>query len=181
MRQFCLRPDSGGRGQWTGGNGVIREIEFTSPSHASVLTQRRVYNPYGMAGGDDGKRGINYLGRKRADGSIKWVNVGGTREVDMEAGDRLKLCTPGGGGYGEAAKVNGLHVNGRGVNGHGVKGVNGYDINGDGANGHISNVNGHGLNGNGVDGHGANGSYSPHVPRANGSLRGYESAQQASN
>lgn len=117
---------------------MVREVEFTRDSHASVLTQRRVYSPYGMAGGGDGERGINYLARKMKDGSLRWINVGGSKEVDLKAGDRIQLCTPGGGGYGDGTKVNG-HVR------------------------------------NGVNGLAA------HVPWANGSLREYESNQQASN
>lgn len=118
LHQFSLRSDSGGKGRWKGGDGVVREVEFTQDSHASVLTQRRVYSPYGMAGGADGERGINYLARKMPDGSLRWINVGGSKEVDLKAGDRIMLCTPGGGGYGEEGQVNG-------VNGHAENGVNG--------------------------------------------------------
>ena len=53
-----------------------------------------------MAGGENGKRGENYLGRMMKDGSLRWVNIGGTKEIDLNAGDRIKICTPGGGGYG---------------------------------------------------------------------------------
>lgn len=53
-----------------------------------------------MAGGEDGKRGENLLGRKMKDGSIRWVNVGGTKEINLNAGDRIAIYTPGGGGYG---------------------------------------------------------------------------------
>lgn len=115
LHQFSLRPGSGGNGQWRGGNGVIREVEFTLPSHASVLTQRRVYNPYGMAGGEDGSRGVNYLGRKMKDGSLRWINLGGSKEVDLKAGDRIKLETPGGGGYGKVGTTNGVYANGNGI------------------------------------------------------------------
>ncbi|SPO01043.1 related to 5-oxo-L-prolinase [Cephalotrichum gorgonifer] len=144
LRQFCLRPNTGGKGRWTGGDGVVREFEFTEAIHASVLTQRRVYSPYGMAGGSDGERGINYLGRMMPDGSLRWINVGGTKEVSLAAGDRIKICTPGGGGYG-------------------VEG----EVNGDGPM--VGDVK---VNGNGIG---------EHVPRANGSLREYESNQAASN
>jgi 5-oxoprolinase (ATP-hydrolysing) len=156
MTQFCIRPNSGGRGKWKGGNGLIREIEFTEASHASVLCQRRVYSPYGMAGGENGLRGENYLGRRMKDGSLRWINVGGTKEVDLKVGDRIKICTPGGGGYGKIdeetngniAKPNGL-----------TNGTHSY------ANGI---TNGH-----------TNGTV--HIPRANGSLSHYERMQQASN
>lgn len=89
---------------------MVREVEFTRASHASVLTQRRVYSPYGMAGGGDGERGVNYLARKMGDGSLRWINVGGSKEVDLRAGDRIMLCTPGGGGYGEGSEGGGIGV-----------------------------------------------------------------------
>ncbi|CAG9954641.1 unnamed protein product, partial [Clonostachys rosea f. rosea IK726] len=143
LNQFCLRPDSGGKGQWKGGNGVIREVIFTEPCHASVLSQRRVYSPYGMAGGEDGARGINYLGRKMKDGSVRWINVGGGKEIDLHAGDRIMLCTPGGGGYGKAVETNGVGVNGH-VNGQ----VNGH------ANGYVNGET----------------KFQAPIPRANGSL-----------
>lgn len=53
-----------------------------------------------MAGGEDGARGVNRLGRKLEDGTIRWTNLGGCKEVDLNTGDRIMLCTPGGGGYG---------------------------------------------------------------------------------
>jgi len=140
LTQFCLRSGSGGNGQWKGGNGVIREIEFTESSHASVLCQRRVYSPYGMAGGDDGSRGENFLGRRMKDGSLRWINVGGTKEVDLKKGDRIKICTPGGGGYGSPSEVNGTkpYVNGTKpyVNGNGT--TNGYAAHMPRANGSLS-------------------------------------------
>lgn len=111
LKQLLLRPNSGDKGQWTGGNGVVREVEFTVPSHASVLSQRRVYSPCGMAGGEDEARGVNYLGRKMDDASLRWINLDGSRKVDLQAGDRVKSCTPGGGGYGKpGAEQEGLGV-----------------------------------------------------------------------
>lgn len=71
-----------------------------------------------MEGGDDGSRGINYLGRKMKDGSIRWINVGGGKEVNVHAGDRIMLCTPGGGGYGKVGQANGVKTNGY-MNGNG--------------------------------------------------------------
>jgi 5-oxoprolinase (ATP-hydrolysing) len=100
LHRFEYRPDSGGAGRFRGGDGLVREFEYTIPCHASVLTQRRVYSPYGMAGGADGLRGENRLGRKMKDGSLRWVNVGGTKEVNLNAKDRIAIYTPGGGGYG---------------------------------------------------------------------------------
>lgn len=75
-----------------------------------------------MAGGGDGARGVSYLGRKVGDGTLRWINLGGSKEVDLKSGDRIKLCTPGGGGYGKLGEVNGFHVNGHGgqMNGYGA-------------------------------------------------------------
>jgi 5-oxoprolinase (ATP-hydrolysing) len=56
-----------------------------------------------MAGGKPGQKGQNFLGR-RLGGMDKeerqWINIGGTKEVDLRVGDRIMICTPGGGGYG---------------------------------------------------------------------------------
>lgn len=62
----------------------------------SVLTERRVLQPYGMAGGQPGKRGLNLL--IKTDGRI--INLGGKTAVNVDAGDIFSMQTPGGGGYG---------------------------------------------------------------------------------
>lgn len=101
LKQFTVREGSAGVGQWKGGEGLIRELQFTSKCHASILTQRRVTRPYGMAGGGDGGRGENRLGRIRTDGTtIDWKYLGPTAEIDLNVGDIVKISTPGGGGYG---------------------------------------------------------------------------------
>ncbi|XOF34576.1 MAG: hydantoinase B/oxoprolinase family protein [Candidatus Electrothrix sp. YB6] len=96
LRQFALRRGSGGRGQFHGGNGLVRELEFLESLQVSILSERRVYAPYGMKGGEDGAKGENVLIRK--DGSR--VDLGGKGWVQVEVGERLKICTPGGGGWG---------------------------------------------------------------------------------
>ncbi|SGZ58965.1 CIC11C00000003337 [Sungouiella intermedia] len=101
LKQFAVRQGSAGVGKWNGGEGLVRELEFTSPCHASILTQRRVFAPYGMAGGSEGGRGQNRLGRVGDDGvTIYWKHVGPTAEIDVNKGDIIKISTPGGGGYG---------------------------------------------------------------------------------
>ena len=68
LRRFAIRTGSGGRGQGRGGNGVIRELEFLAPLSVSLLTQHRTTAPYGLAGGQAGKPGVQYLirgGRRR--------------------------------------------------------------------------------------------------------------------
>lgn len=98
LHQFAIRANSGGRGEHTGGNGVIREIEFLKPMTAAIVSERRVYPPYGLEGGEPGELGRNLLIRK----SGQIVYLGGRNEVPMEPGDRIRIETPGGGGYGKA-------------------------------------------------------------------------------
>ena len=84
LRQFKLRQGSGGEGQWDGGRGCVREVEFLRPLEVGVLTERRSLAPRGMLGGGDGARGQNLW--VKADGPI--VNLGGKASVHMSAGDR---------------------------------------------------------------------------------------------
>lgn len=99
VRHFGLREGSGGAGAHPGGCGVLRELEFIRPLHVSVLTERRAKSPYGMAGGECGMKGLNLWLKREA---AQVVNIGGKRTVEMARGDRLRLLTPGGGGYGQA-------------------------------------------------------------------------------
>ncbi|KAF2157670.1 hypothetical protein K461DRAFT_264541 [Myriangium duriaei CBS 260.36] len=122
LREFSLREGSGGKGQHSGGNGVVRDVEFRIPVQASILSERRVYHPYGLEGGEDAQCGINYWVRKvpiakDSDGAVakksgrdgegkdweyRWVNLGGKNTASMQAGERIVVCTPGGGGWGKA-------------------------------------------------------------------------------
>lgn len=96
LREFSIRKDSGGKGKFKGGDGVIRELEFLAPMNAAILSERRVYAPYGLEGGASGAKGQNLLIKK--DGSIH--DVGGKCKLDVQPGDRIKILTPGGGGAG---------------------------------------------------------------------------------
>ncbi|KAG7858414.1 hypothetical protein KL919_003672 [Ogataea angusta] len=96
LRRFGIREDSGGTGKFKGGNGAVREIEATSPLVACILSERRVFAPYGLAGGSPGKRGKTIV--KRVNGSI--INLGGKSSISVVPGDRIIIMTPGGGGYG---------------------------------------------------------------------------------
>ncbi|XP_050304540.1 5-oxoprolinase [Anthonomus grandis grandis] len=98
VKTFTLRPNSGGKGKYKGGDGVIRELMFRAKLTLSVLTERRVLQPYGLEGGEAGSRGLNLL--IRADG--RTINLGPKTVVDIQPGDTFKLQTPGGGGYGPA-------------------------------------------------------------------------------
>ncbi|KAJ5351202.1 hypothetical protein N7452_000176 [Penicillium brevicompactum] len=96
LREYSLRKGSGGKGLYRGGDGVARELEFRIDMHAGILSERRVFRPYGMAGGEDGARGLNLWIHK--DGLT--VNIGGKNQCNVKAGDRIRILTPGGGGYG---------------------------------------------------------------------------------
>ena len=96
IRRFTIRRGSGGAGRWRGGDGVVREIEFLEPMHAAILSNRRRVAPAGLAGGSPGACGRNYV--RRADGRIEELTA--TAAVELAAGDRFVIETPGGGGYG---------------------------------------------------------------------------------
>ncbi|KAI6112269.1 Hydantoinase B/oxoprolinase [Pisolithus croceorrhizus] len=112
LHRFGLRPDSGGKGKWHGGDGVIREFEFTHGLQVSILSERRTRAPYGMEGGEPAMMGRNtwIKGRRREDGDLiedcpesgeqRFINIGGKATVFMGKGDRLLIETPGGGGWG---------------------------------------------------------------------------------
>ena len=92
LKRYAIRRNSGGAGHHSGGDGVIREFEFTAPASFSLLTERRQRAPWGLAGGKSGQKGEN-----RLNGQVLPAKI--TSRVD--AGDVLTLMTPGGGGYGE--------------------------------------------------------------------------------
>ena len=100
LREFSIRKGSGGRGKHIGGDGCIRDIEVRRPMQVSILSERRVIAPYGMAGGQEGKRGVNLWVRKYEDGTERTISMGGKASAMMNAGDRVIIQTPGGGGYG---------------------------------------------------------------------------------
>ena len=97
LRKFAIRSGSGGNGQYRGGDGIVREIEFLKPLDVSLLTQRRgTYAPYGIEGGQAGQVGENV-----------WIHQGdqvtslpNTTSFQVQPGDILIVRTPGGGGWG---------------------------------------------------------------------------------
>ena len=96
LEKFEIRKGSGGGGQFQGGDGVIREIKFLEPRRVSILSERRVFPPYGMSGGESGSRGSNYL-RKL---SGQEIDLGGKIEKVVMPGETVIIKTPGGGGFG---------------------------------------------------------------------------------
>ena len=96
LHQFAIRTGSGGTGQWRGGDGIVREIEFLEPVQATLLSQHRVVAPYGLHGGEPGAMGRQTL--IFADG--KEEPLPGIFTRAMQTGERIRIETPGGGGVG---------------------------------------------------------------------------------
>jgi N-methylhydantoinase B len=94
VMRYALRRGSGGVGKRPGGDGLIRELEFLTPAQISLLTERRRHAPWGSGGGADGTPGRNLLNGEELPPKT-------AREV--KKGDRLRIETPGGGGYGTEA------------------------------------------------------------------------------
>ncbi|RUM88518.1 MAG: hydantoinase B/oxoprolinase family protein [Thermodesulfatator sp.] len=97
VERYGLRAGSGGRGRFRGGEGLVRRFRFLEPVTVSLLTERRRLSPYGLFGGEPGKRGLNLFwdrqGRKR--------RLPGKGVFKIQAGEVLEIRTPGGGGYGK--------------------------------------------------------------------------------
>lgn len=100
VREFSIRTGSGGLGRHTGGDGCVREIEFTRELDVAILSERRSIPPYGMRGGSPGQTGRNFWLRKEDDGTVTTIALGGKNECPMKPGDRIRIETAGGGGYG---------------------------------------------------------------------------------
>jgi 5-oxoprolinase (ATP-hydrolysing) len=99
LDSYTLRTGSGGAGRWHGGEGGVRRIRFLAPMTASILSNGRTQGAFGMAGGSAGAVGRNFV--ERADGRVE--ELGHIGQVQMQPGDVFVICTPGGGGYGQAA------------------------------------------------------------------------------
>ncbi len=101
LNRFEIRKGSSGKGKYAGGDGVIREIQFLEPMTAAILSSHRTDSPFGVAGGESGASGRNRI--TRSNGVVE--ELGGIAERQMEAGDRLTIETPGGGGFGKPSKA----------------------------------------------------------------------------
>ncbi|MFE6683522.1 hydantoinase B/oxoprolinase family protein [Streptomyces sp. NPDC057729] len=97
LESFRVREGSGGAGRWHGGCGVERRIRFLEPVTVALLSGHRRVRPYGMAGGEPGAAGEQYV--ERGDGRTV-TPLRGCDTADLQRGDVLVLRTPGGGGYG---------------------------------------------------------------------------------
>lgn len=92
VRRYRIRKNSGGNGLRKGGNGIERELEFLTDADVTILSDRRESGPYGLQGGEAGSAGANLLGK---------TPLKAKTTFPAKPGDRLRIETPGGGGWGE--------------------------------------------------------------------------------
>ncbi len=94
VREYSIRRNSGGGGLKKGGDGLIRDIEFLTDVEVSVISERRRIPPYGLLGGEPGRVGENFILRES-----KMEKMPSKFRISLKKGDRLRIETPGGGGY----------------------------------------------------------------------------------
>lgn len=97
VEQYALRSNSGGKGRYQGGDGLIRRLRFLAPADVTITSERRSHAPYGLNGGEAGRAGKNSLIRNGQRSA-----AGGKASLRLEAGDVIIIETPGGGGWGQA-------------------------------------------------------------------------------
>jgi len=100
VQSYSLRPASGGKGKFPGGDGIVREIEVLTACEATLLADRRSRGPWGLMGGNDGAPGKTSV--VRHDGSVE--PMPGKFSVRLSPGDRVRIETPGGGGWGTPSR-----------------------------------------------------------------------------
>ncbi|KAG4219402.1 hypothetical protein PC116_g32118 [Phytophthora cactorum] len=93
LRRWTLREGSGGAGNYRGGDGCIRDVEFRIPLQVSVLSERRVMRPYGLEGGRPGAAGKNLYIKKEEGGKERTINIGGKMELNVVPGERVIINT----------------------------------------------------------------------------------------
>jgi N-methylhydantoinase B len=98
LRQYSFRSKSGGSGLHAGGDGIVREIEVLTDAQITLLADRHSRGPYGLAGGADGAPGRTLIVRR--DGSVE--EIPGKTSVRLRSGERVRIESPGGGGWGRA-------------------------------------------------------------------------------
>jgi N-methylhydantoinase B len=96
VTRYSLRPNSGGAGKHRGGDGIVRELELLCDADVTLLSDRRKHGPYGLQGGADAAPGRNVVIRE--DGSEHPIPEKGS--VRLKRGERVRIESPGGGGWG---------------------------------------------------------------------------------
>ena len=97
LEEMCIRKNSGGKGKWNGGNGIVRQIKFEEDVILTILSQHRTTRPFGMEGGASGKPGKQVLIRSSGEKII----LKSIETIEVKRGDRIRIETPGGGGFGK--------------------------------------------------------------------------------
>jgi N-methylhydantoinase B len=98
VRRYSLRAGSGGAGRYQGGDGIVREIEVLTHAEVTLLSDRRTHGPWGFSGGGEGTPGKAFVLRR--DGSVE--ELPGKFNIRLHKGERIRIETPGGGGWGKA-------------------------------------------------------------------------------
>jgi len=98
VRRYAYRDESGGAGQFRGGEGLIRELELLAPVQLTLLAERRRFRPYGLAGGDAGAAGAAWFAKA---GTTEETRLPGKCSRQADQGDVVRIETPGGGGWGK--------------------------------------------------------------------------------
>jgi N-methylhydantoinase B len=93
--RYEIRRGSGGRGRFRGGDGIRRDLQALVPAQATLITERRHFQPYGLEGGEPGAAGKNVLIRGEGEQGLP-----GKGSISLKPGDILSMRTPGGGGFG---------------------------------------------------------------------------------
>ena len=94
VSRYSLRRGSGGQGAVNGGDGLVREFEFISDTSVTLISERRLHQPWGLAGGQAGQVGKNFLNGEEVSGKV---------QLNVSAGDKLTIKTAGGGAWGKLA------------------------------------------------------------------------------
>ncbi len=102
VRRYSLRPNSGGAGKYRGGDGIVREIEVLTDCEVTLLSERRTLAPWGLKGGSNGSSGKTTV--IRADKSLE--TMPGKFSTRLYPGDRIRVESPGGGGWGAGKSSN---------------------------------------------------------------------------
>ncbi len=99
IKEYSIRKNSGGNGLYKGGDGIVKDIQFLTDVEITMISERRRLAPYGLLGGESGKVGKNYIifknGRKKT--------LPSKFHIRLKKGDRIRIETPGGGGYGKSS------------------------------------------------------------------------------
>jgi N-methylhydantoinase B len=96
VTEYRLRKGSGGAGKYRGGDGLVRGICFLAPARATITSERRRFQPYGLQRGEPGLAGQNSLRRDGEENPLP-----GKTDLHLKAGDIIQIATPGGGGWGK--------------------------------------------------------------------------------